>query len=491
MNILVYTTYSTYIGKGVGGAETSLRLIAEGLARKGHTVIYLTLDDTLPFGYRTEKIAGVTVIFHSSFRKLQSMTGANHRRIDEIEDEWLRTLFTEIIISHDIHLVHTFYELKVLKLLIDIRNRLKSFVIVMRMAGLYWYEHARMDPKVLRDYSEVFGSLDSVNFISPGLQELTTLKQRELGCSFCFRHSFVGDIGVHPDSMGKWKGTADGRTFTVMSATRFSSYQKRQDLIIEAARILKGRIPLHVRLIGDGVTADRYRRMISAYGLQDGVEIVPFMRQEELWHEMQHAHLMCHPCDYEGLGKIIIEGMAMGLPVLCSNVLAPSAYIRDGVNGYLVDNTPEQWAEKLSDLYAKRRELRLVSENARSFVLHHLNAEKNIGMYEQTFLGLIQDADLVEGAAHRDRDARDCTEALETFCRYFGINPKNISLPSELMQDKGFLTFMCRASWKLMNHMEQDILNLKASYAYRIGNGVAEPARKLIRLLKRLRADRR
>ncbi len=64
MNILIYTTNSMYTGRRFGGAETSLRLIAQGLARKVHSVLYLSLDGTLPFGYRTEKINTITVTFH-------------------------------------------------------------------------------------------------------------------------------------------------------------------------------------------------------------------------------------------------------------------------------------------------------------------------------------------------------------------------------------------------------------------------------------------
>ncbi|MGB4000750.1 MAG: glycosyltransferase family 4 protein [Desulfomonilia bacterium] len=488
MNILIYTTNSTYTGRTVGGAETSLRLIAEGLAKKGHSIVYLTLDETLPFGYRTKIINDVTVIFHSSFRNLNSLKESRGIHIDEIENDWLRTLFSEIIIIHDIHLVHTFYELDALKLFIDIRARLKSFVIVMRMAGLYWYEHVRRDRTALHDYSVVFGAIDSVNFISAGLQELTAMKERELGCSFRFRHSFVGDIGVIPATDRRWGGWTGEETMRMITATRFSSYQKRQDLIIEAARLLRGKIPFHLKLIGSGATTERFRRKIAAYGLDDSIEMVPYLKQDELWSEMQHAHLLCHPCDYEGLSKIVMESMSMGLPVLCSDVLAPSSYIEDGLNGYLVDNNPERWTDKLVELYHKRNEFAAVSENARTFVHQHFNADRNIDLYERTFSDLVHGTGLPRKAGQTETDERTGTEDAESFCRVFGITQGDLATNPGFVQNMRFLKFMNRIAWKVLEHRERDLRDLKASYAYRIGNGIVDPVRRFIRFLKQLRS---
>ncbi len=68
MNILIFSTNSHYLSKPVGGAETSLRLIAEKFADIGENVYYLTGSTSkLPFLKRKE-INGVHVIFFSALK---------------------------------------------------------------------------------------------------------------------------------------------------------------------------------------------------------------------------------------------------------------------------------------------------------------------------------------------------------------------------------------------------------------------------------------
>ena len=104
---------------------------------------------------------------------------------------------------------------------------------------------------------------------------------------------------------------------------------------------------------------------------------------------MRAADLLCHPCDYEGLGKIILESMMLGLPVLVSDVPPLDAYVLEGETGFRVANTPEAWAEKLVALAADKARLPGVSARARAFVEANYDVGRNIDLYEAQFESLL------------------------------------------------------------------------------------------------------
>jgi glycosyltransferase involved in cell wall biosynthesis len=171
-------------------------------------------------------------------------------------------------------------------------------------------------------------------------------------------------------------------------ATRFALPQKRQDLLIEAVGLLKGRLPLKVTMIGTGAAREAAVARRDALGLGEVIEIRPFMAQEELWERLRRADLLCHPCEHEGVSKIILEAMMLGLPVLASDVAPLPDYVVEGETGYRVANTPEAWAARLTAIAGAKDRLPALSARARAFVEATYATERNIARYEAAFQAL-------------------------------------------------------------------------------------------------------
>lgn len=391
MKILFYSILSSYTFQRVGGAETSIRLLAEKLAERGHKVYYLTLDNSGKKLYRKLKIQGVTVILFSTI-KYRAKSKIINRLILICNRMLYRYIINIVIGLQKMDIVYAFYELKILTELINLRKKSPSyykFKIVMRMAGIKWWEDIKLNNKFKSIYNNVFNNVDYINYISNGVKRLSFEKAKEMNISYTEKN-FVADIGVDIDQNNySWQGVSRTNPFQLLMATRFSSYQKRQDILINAVNIIDGKIPLMVVLIGDGPEKDKYINLIESYQLQDTIKVYPFLEQIKTWELMTKSDLLCHPCDYEGLSKIIIESMSIGLPVLSSNVLAPSDYIIDGYNGFLADNTAACWAEKIIEIYNTKLQLNDVSKRAKEFVQHNYDATKNILTYEKAFKSVI------------------------------------------------------------------------------------------------------
>ena len=92
---------------------------------------------------------------------------------------------------------------------------------------------------------------------------------------------------------------------------------------------------------------------------------VPHIPQTELVQQYQRADVFVFPSLLEGLGLVVLEAMASGLPVI-TTPNGPGDIVRDGVDGFVVPiRDPEAIVEKLEYLRANPDRRREMGINAR------------------------------------------------------------------------------------------------------------------------------
>ncbi len=382
MRILFVTNKSAYFGTPFGGAESSIKLLAQELANSGHKVFYITRAWKKYFGIELKKTNFDGVIVYS-FGFFESI---NKGVVYRIGKKIFSSMLAFLIKKNNIQLVYCFYELNILDILINIRNESLNFKIVMRMSGLYWYEACKKNESLIIKYEDIFNQVDSVNYIHSSLRKMVNDKFILLGMNVRFRHSFNGDIGTSaPFGLYEKYNPFRNDVFVLLAATRFSDYQKRQDILVRAMARIPKSIPIILYLVGSGERKKEITSLIRALNVSNRIICEPYLKQQKLWQKMQQADLLCHPCEYEGLGKVIIESMTIGLPVLVSNVAPLNEYINDGENGFLVNNDPELWAKKITDIYNNKSALISISKNAVVYVNQNHDPKKNVKVYEINF----------------------------------------------------------------------------------------------------------
>lgn len=392
MNILFYTRDSTYVHRRIGGAQTSIRLMAESLAARGHQVSYFTNGEDDSTSFSVQSINGVEVI-------LCPKTGMRDWRYRFAElfggrvfalKEAVRRRMRAHIRDRRIDCVYMYYELPAFDIWRAVGPR-HDVPLILRMAGLAWYEYAKKDRKKRSKFMRFFAGADSIHYNTAGLVQLVRERAAEMGFHYRPKHEFVGDIGAQVDrgveAPALWAG--DG-PLKILIATRFSFYQKRHDLVIHALASLEDRSRVAMTLIGGGPKEREIREKISMHGLADLVTIKPFCSQEDLWSEMQNHHLLCHPCEYEGLSKIIVESMLIGLPVMASNVKPIPDYLEDGKNAILVDNDVASWANAIARVAREPGVLEPLREQAREDARVRFDPEINIIQLESYFKDVIE-----------------------------------------------------------------------------------------------------
>jgi glycosyltransferase involved in cell wall biosynthesis len=374
------TAYPSVSAPGHGGAETSIRTLADAMAARGHRTTYLSRDGApwrpgLALATNTRTPSGVQL------RQVRRMPGVPS---GGTLDRWIldRALRREATTGR-VDVAYCFYELDIVRALLRVRERIGWPKVVLRMAGMTWAYNVDRHPERAQAYERAFSEVDSVNFLHASLATQVDEGLRERGMRVAFRHTFVADVGAPAPCAAQARPTT--APFRIAMAARFARHAKRQDLLIEAAALLGDRVPLELLLVGSGARRDAMQALADGLGVGDRVRFVPALPQEQLWDLLSDVDLLCHASDSEGLGKIVVEALRMGLPVLASDVPALNGYLRDGDTGFLVANEPAAWAERIAELRADPERRRAVAERGKAYADAHFDPMANVGAYEEAF----------------------------------------------------------------------------------------------------------
>lgn len=135
--------------------------------------------------------------------------------------------------------------------------------------------------------------------------------------------------------------------------------EKSIDKIIEALAIIKKKGSNNVKLliVGEGPALDELRQLVRSLQIEEEVIFTGVVSNKEIRHYYKIAYLFAIASTSETFGIVIIEALASGIPVLA--VRAPGAVdiLTDGLDGLLVDDDVEKFANAL-DKIIREPELR-------------------------------------------------------------------------------------------------------------------------------------
>ena len=136
----------------------------------------------------------------------------------------------------------------------------------------------------------------------------------------------------------------------ILSVGRFDDPRKRIELLLESYALLPIALRKNIRLRLAGFSPPPKKFWDYAKSL-DVVESIDFIKSptvDELICIYQHARLFVLPSDEEGLGIVLLESMASGVPVISTRSGGPDGVITNGVDGFLVPlNDPIQMRDRM------------------------------------------------------------------------------------------------------------------------------------------------
>lgn len=175
--------------------------------------------------------------------------------------------------------------------------------------------------------------------------------------------------------------------FKMVAAGRFVDKEKNFSMLILMMRDFVKICPnVLLVLVGSGPDEDRHRREIALYTLEKNVIIEPW--REDLPGFFKAFDLFLLSSNHESWGRVALEAMASGLPIIMTDVGLAGEVVRNGENGVVVSvNNPNAFFEACVHLYRnpeKRRELAKAGlETVKN--LKPKTVEEYLRIYEKSF----------------------------------------------------------------------------------------------------------
>ncbi|RZB30129.1 MAG: hypothetical protein SRB1_02409 [Desulfobacteraceae bacterium Eth-SRB1] len=328
----------TRLDKG-GSAENTL-LTVRGLGREMYDVIL---------------VRGLSVE--------SNMAEDEARAVDEIVREAKREGISIITIPSLIRRIHPFYDLKTFFALIKILRRERPDIVHTHTSkagilGRWAAFFARVPVIVHTPHGHVFwgysGRCKTSFYIV--LERLTAcitdkiiaLTEQEKKDHLHFRiasedkfsvvHSGVdldrfSNTSVDSAAMKRRLGIPDGNL--VVGTTGRLTHVKGHRYLIEAAeKIVSSRPDTTFVLLGDGELSGELKSMTSMLGIEENVKFLGW--RPDVAEVMSIFDIFVLPSLNEGMGRVLVEAMALGKPIVASNVGGIRDLVVDGKNGFLV-----------------------------------------------------------------------------------------------------------------------------------------------------------
>ena len=320
----------------INGSGIATRRLAEGLASRGHHVAVVCPGKSTKMvkspenGVQIFRLGSVSTIIHKDYR----FSPFAKKFMDEVFDEFkpsilnvsdcfstagaafskANKLHIPIVGTNHFHPHNLLHYLK-------LKQNYKSYQLLEKLLWSYFkkmFNHilaVTVPTETASDIIKKIGIKTPIHVISNGL-DLSLFKKR-----------------TATSEIYKKYGISSEKTI-LMSVGRVEK-EKRLDVLIKAAALIKGREDFQLVLVGKGKELSLLKKLAVKEGIEDKVIFTGAVPIEDLYQLYDVAHIFLSASEIELQGLSIMEAMAYGLPVIAARSTAIPELVKNGENGYL------------------------------------------------------------------------------------------------------------------------------------------------------------
>ncbi len=159
------------------------------------------------------------------------------------------------------------------------------------------------------------------------------------------------------------------KTIDILSVGRLVEDKNHIMLIKSFARVHEKYPNLFLKIVGEGQLRETLQRLIRSLEMQDRIYLLGY--KDDIPKLLQNSDLFILPSKSEGLGIALIEAMAMGIPVIGTDVGGiPEVIVEDQSMGWIVPNNDmKSMAKTIEDVIKlSKEEKNTITNNAKKYV---------------------------------------------------------------------------------------------------------------------------
>jgi len=203
-------------------------------------------------------------------------------------------------------------------------------------------------------------------------------------------------FGVDTDFFKPLKLPKNEDMFQILSVGYLIERKGFEYLIRAMKEVLKKHKNARLKIVGSGPLENKLKNMIIKLELQNEVEIIKNVSDEELLRLYNSSDLFVLPSitdsqgNTEGLGVVLLEAMASGLPVIGSNVGGIKDIIVDNETGLLFqEKNSQEIVDKIIFTIENKSKMNKLAENGLNFVEENFNWEIVAESYQDCYKSVL------------------------------------------------------------------------------------------------------
>lgn len=152
--------------------------------------------------------------------------------------------------------------------------------------------------------------------------------------------------------------------------SRSATKQSTRDLV-KAINWLVYKIGILAKLVilSDGQDEEKTKMIARMAGVEERIVFLEVVSDQELAKYLDVADLFVRPDTVPSLGQSFVQAMAMGTPIVATNVGGAVDFLKDGQTGFLCESSSPSSVAQAIEKYFKNKELQdLVRKNCKEFV---------------------------------------------------------------------------------------------------------------------------
>jgi N-acetyl-alpha-D-glucosaminyl L-malate synthase BshA len=367
------TCYPTYGGSGVVATELGLELAA-----RGHDVHFISYAVPVRMTAASERI---------HFHEVEAM---NYPLFDQPRYTLaLASMMRNVAAGESLDLLHVHYAIPH-----SVSAYLARAMLAPRKLPFVTTLHGTDVTLVGADRSYLpitkftIEESDAVTAISEYLRQLT-VKEFEIRRPIDMIPNFVNcDVFQPADGACRREEFAADEERVLIHLSNFRPVKRVQD-VIEIFALVRKEIPAKLMMIGDGPDRATAEWLVRQKGLTR--DVIFLGKQNQVQTLLNCADVLLLPSELESFGLAALEGLACGVPAICSKVGGVPEVITDGVEGYLVPpGDVKAMAARALEILTDPDRRETMGKAARSRALSQFCASKIIPQYENLYQRVLE-----------------------------------------------------------------------------------------------------
>ena len=230
----------------------------------------------------------------------------------------------------------------------------------------------------------LFQQIDLVHCVS---QEMLSRMVRDFGLKE--ERGFINRPAIDVEKFGFRKEKIPIDKTIVISTGRLEYVKGFVFAFLGIQQLVREGIDLEYRIVGGGKEEEYLRFLIQRLGLEDHVQLLGPLSHDKVHLELVGADIYLSSSLSEGISNAVLEAMAIGLPVISTNVGGMPEVIEDGITGLLVEPyAPNQIADAIKRYKAQPNMRNTCINKARERVEIDYGFERLIKVFDESYVGI-------------------------------------------------------------------------------------------------------